>query len=182
MEGMKFEAVLFDNDGVLIDTERRYVRACQEIVEEMFGLNLSLETYQEWGYTKGLGTGGWLATQGISEEKIAEFQRLRNLRYEEFLGDDIELMVGVREFLDFLIANDIPRAIVTATPRVHLVLAHSQTGLLDKFSFAVCNGEVSRSKPFPDGYLAAAEKLGFSPERCLVIEDSPRGVQAGKSA
>ena len=98
------------------------------------------------------------------------------------LQNPIEPMSGVRELLQFLQNNNIPRALVTATPRPHLELAHSQTGLLSSFSFTICNQEVPRSKPFPDGYLLAAEKLGVDPQNCLVLEDSPRGVVAGKDA
>ncbi len=179
---MKFKAILFDNDGVLVDTERRYVRASQEVIEEMFGLKLSLGEYQEYGYTKGIGPTGWLREKGFEGEQLVAFQKKRNARYEDFLGEQIDVMVGVRELLAFLEKEKILRAIVTATPRPHLELAHSQTGLLDEFSFAICNGEVPRSKPFPDGYLAAAERLGVDPADCLVLEDSPRGVAAGKAA
>lgn len=177
-----FDAVLFDNDGVLVDTEKRHVRACQEIVKEMFGVSYSLEDYQNYGYTNGLGTSGWLRDRGISETDIVRFQKLRDERYMKFLKNPIEPMSGVREILNFLREKNIPRAIVTATPRSHLELAHSQTGLLEYFSFAICNAEVPRSKPFPDGYLFAAEKLNVAPEKCLVLEDSPRGISAGKSA
>jgi len=177
-----FEAILFDNDGVLVDTEKRHVLACQEIVEEMFGFSYSLKDYQEYGYTNGTGTSGWLRDKEISEEEIARFQELRNVRYVEFLADRIEPMSGVWEVLKFLRERNIPRAVVTATPRPHLEFSHSQTGLLEEFRFAICNKEVPRSKPFPDGYLAAAEKLGIPPVKCLVLEDSPRGVAAGKVA
>ena len=177
-----FDAILFDNDGILVDTECRHVQACQEIVKELFGLEYSLQEYQKYGYTNGTGTSGWLRDKGISETDIARFQKLRDERYEALLQNPIEPMRGVRELLQFLQKNNIPRALVTATPRPHLELAHSQTGLLKYFSFTICNQEVPRSKPFPDGYLLAAEKLGVAPEKCLVLEDSPRGVVAGKEA
>jgi HAD superfamily hydrolase (TIGR01509 family) len=179
---MMFDAVLFDNDGLLIDTEKVYVKSCQEIVWELFSLKLDLKTYQKYGYILGIGTSSWLREQGISEEHIVRFQEARNERYEEFLKKPIPPLKGVREVLNFLCEKNIPRAIVTATPRSHLELAHSQTGLMEHFSFAICNGEVPRSKPFPDGYLFAAEKLNIAPEKCLVLEDSPRGVSAGKAA
>ena len=177
-----FDAILFDNDGILVDTERRYVHSCIEIVEEMFGLEYTLEMYQDYGYTNGLGTTGWLRDQGVSEEEIFQFQELRNERYAKYLQEPIDSMRGVRELLGFLEEKNIERAVVTASSRFHFELAHSQTGLLQGFSFAICNEEVSRSKPFPDGYLLAAEKLKITPEKCLVLEDSPRGVVAGKTA
>ena len=179
---LMFEAVLFDNDGILIDTERRYVQACQEITQEMFGLEITLEIYQEWGYTKGTGTQGWLLAQGIENEKVEKYRTLRDVRYEELLSQPIEVMDGVKELLEFLGSQKIPRAMVTATFRKHLDLAHSQTGLLPMFTFAVTNEDTENSKPAPDGYLLAAKKLGIAPEKCLVLEDSPRGIAAGKAA
>ena len=177
-----FDAVLFDNDGIFIDTEQVYVRSCQEIVKEMFGLELTLELYQEWGYTKGIGTQGWLGEQGIENEKINEFRKVRNKRYEKLLLQFIEPMPGVQKLLRFLSQQKIPRAIVTATYRNHLELAHRQTGLLSFFQFAVTNEDIEKSKPAPDGYFLAAKKLGITPGKCLALEDSPRGVAAGKAA
>lgn len=177
-----FDAILFDNDGILVDTERRHVRACIEIVKEMFGLKYTLEMYQDYGYTNGLGTSGWLRDKRISEQDIERFQKLRDARYANFLTASVKPMNGIRELLKFLKSKDIPRAVVTASPRLHFEIAHSQTGLLDEFSFSICNKEVSRSKPFPDGYLLAAERLGVVSKKCLVLEDSPRGISAGKSA
>ncbi len=177
-----FEAILFDNDGILIDTECLFVIACQEVVNEIFEKTLNLETYQEYGYTLGTGTTGWLKEQGVSDEDILQYQEVRDVRYEKFLSSPIDPMTGVHELLDFLREKNIPRAIVTATRQLHLDIAHRQTGLLDYFSFAIANEDVSQTKPFPEGYLLAAKKLKISPEKCLVIEDSPRGVAAGKAA
>ncbi len=178
----RFEAVLFDNDGVLVDTEQYYVLACQRMVAEMFGLELSLDDYQDYGYTKGIGTTGWLLERGIGEGEIEEYKVRRDELYEEFLNQGNAPMEGVLELLDFLEKKKIPRAVVTATFRKHLEIAHSYTGILDKVLFAVTNEDTEREKPFPDGYLLAAKKLGVDPARCLVIEDSPRGIAAGKNA
>ncbi len=177
-----FEAILFDNDGILIDTERRYVQACQEIVFELFGKTLDIEIYNKYGYTLGTGTTGWLKEQGVSDVEIQKYQQQRDRRYEKLLSQRIDPMEGILNVLDFLLNQEIPRAIVTATYRPHLELAHSQTELLNYFPFAITNEDVSQGKPFPDGYLLAAQKLGVSPEKCLVIEDSPRGIKAGKMA
>ena len=71
---------------------------------------------------------------------------------------------------------------MTTARRKHLELIHSQTGLLDFFNDIVTLEDVKQSKPSPEGYLLAAKKLNVSPEKCLVIEDSPRGMVAGKTA
>jgi HAD superfamily hydrolase (TIGR01509 family) len=177
-----FDAILFDNDGVLVDTERLYFQACQEILKEMFGIELTLHTYQEYGYTKGIGTTGWLQEKNFSDGVISQYQKSRDRRYEYFLSRSVTPMSYVEELLKFLRQESVSTAIVTATFRAHLDLAHSQTGLLDFFSFAITHDDVERGKPFPDGYLLAAKRLTVAPGNCLVLEDSPRGVVAGKSA
>lgn len=177
-----FEAVLFDNDGILINTERVYVRACQEVVREMFDWSLDLQTYQQYGYTLGIGTTGWLLEKGVSKENGERFQTQRDALYSEFLSQKIVPMKGVMNLLRYLQEKHIPRALVTATRREHLELSHSQTGILDFFDFIVTLEDVAQSKPSPEGYLLAAQKLNVSPEKCLVIEDSPRGMVAGKTA
>ena len=177
----KFQAILFDNDGVLVDTEKYYVQANQEIVRQMFDLEYDLSDYQHYGYTRGIGTSGFLRDRFISEVLIEEFQALRNQRYESFLSEPVEILPGATEILKSF-SEKFEIACVTATPRKHFEMIHAQTGFEKFFKFSIANEDVSLSKPSPEGYLLAAEKLDVDPEKCLVIEDSPRGMKAGKSA
>ena len=172
----------FDNDGILVDTEKFYAEACDEISRDLFGLPFPLEMYQYYGYTKGVGIQEWLAEQGISREKIAEFRKIRDKRYAEKLSQKIEPLPGVRDFLEFCKSREILTAVVTATYLRYFLQIHQQTGLLPYFNFWVTKDDIENNKPAPDGYLLAAKKAGVKPENCLVIEDSPRGIQAGKAA
>ncbi len=178
----QFEAIFLDNDGILVDTEKFYASACDEISRDLFGLPFPLPKYQEYGYTKGIGIRGWLAEQGISSEKIEEFRKIRDRRYEEKLSQKITPLPGVVDFLKTLKSREILTAAVTAAPLRHFLQIHNQTGLLSYFKFWIVNEDVAKSKPSPEGYLLAAEKAGVNPKNCLVIEDSPRGIKAGKDA
>ena len=131
-----FDAILFDNDGILVDTEKFYVQANQEVVQEMFDLEYRLGDYQRYGYTLGIGTGGFLRDRFISEVMISEFQVLRNQRYESFLSEPIEILPGAEEILkSFSEKFDI--ACVTAAPRKHFEMIHAQTGFEKFFKFSI---------------------------------------------
>jgi HAD superfamily hydrolase (TIGR01509 family) len=73
-------------------------------------------------------------------------------------------------------------ALVTSTPRANIDFVLGQTGLANAFETIVAAEDVSRGKPDPEGYLLAARRLGMPPQRCLVIEDAPGGIEAGRRA
>lgn len=178
----QFAAIFLDNDGVLVDTEKFYAEACDEISRELFSLPFPLEMYQEYGYTKGIGIQGWLKEQEIKDKEIQNFRQIRDSRYEEKLSQKIEPLPGVVNFLEKIKSREIPIACVTATLLSHFLQIHNQTGLLPYLGFWVTNEDVKKSKPSPECYLLAAKKANVNPANCLVIEDSPRGIQAGKEA
>lgn len=178
----QFEAIFLDNDGVLVDTEKFYAEACDEISRDLFNLPFPLEMYQEYGYTKGLGIQEYLAEQGISREKIREFREIRDKLYAQKLSQKIIPLPGVVDFLELAKSREILTACVTATPLLHFLKIHNQTGLLPYFKFWVVNEDVQKSKPSPECYLLAAQRAGVNPAKCLVVEDSPRGIKAGKEA
>ena len=178
----KFAAIFFDNDGILVDTEKFYAQACDEISRDLFNIPFSLEQYQEYGYTKGIGISGFLREMNISSDEIINFTKNRDKKYEEYLSKGISPMDGVVDFLDLISREKIPTACVTAAPRRHFLQIHEQTGLTKYFKFWVTNEDVVKTKPSPEAYLLAAKKMGVSPKECLVIEDSPRGIWAAKSA
>jgi len=178
----QFEAIFLDNDGIMVDTEKFYAAACDEISRELFGLEFPLEMYQEYGYTKGIGITGYLQEQGKSHEKIREFQQIRDKLYEQKLSQKIVPLPGVLDFLELVKSREILTACVTAAPKRHFLQIHNQTKLLPYFKFWITNEDVAKTKPSPECYLSAAKKAGVNPANCLVIEDSPRGIAAGKSA
>jgi beta-phosphoglucomutase-like phosphatase (HAD superfamily) len=90
-------------------------------------------------------------------------------------------MPGVRECLTRL-HRILPMAIVTSSNPDHFALAHARTGLADFFEFVLTNADYTHTKPHPEPYLTAAQRLGLDPTSCLVIEDTERGLQAARAA
>ena len=178
----QFEAIFLDNDGILVDTEKYYAEACDEISRDLFGIPIPLETYQEYGYIKGIGVQEFLVENGVSREKIPEFRKIRDQRYMGKLSREISPLPGVVDFLELIKSREILMAVVTATHLDSFLKIHNQTGLLPYFKFWVVNEDVQKNKPAPEGYLLAAKKAGVNPANCLAIEDSPRGIKAAKDA
>lgn len=176
----RFDAIFFDNDGVLVDTEPLFLQATQELLATV-GVPLLAEDYHEISMRRG-GTVFDLATaRGISDEQILDLRSLRAERYSELIAQGVRVLDGVVETLDAL-TNLRRTAIVTSSNRDHFDEIHSQTGLVDYFEFVLADGDYARHKPHPDPYERAAERMGVDPARCLVIEDSERGLVAASDA
>lgn len=171
-------AVLFDMDGLLVDSEPEWLLA-----EEEIALTLGI-TWQASDQVHCLGgplrkVGEYLATRaGLPIEAGVELeQRIISMMVER-VTRGVEPMPGARELLAELKAAGIPIAVVSASPR-RLVDAALLGAELSGFDTIVAGDEVSRTKPFPDPYLEAARRLGVSATECVVLEDSATGVAAG---
>jgi HAD superfamily hydrolase (TIGR01509 family) len=176
----RYRAILWDNDGVLVDTERWYFDACREALAPA-GIELTEAMYlQHWLASAGgileLATG-----HGLSAERIAALQRDRDLRYERHLREQHLPIAGVQETLAALRPH-FAMGIVTSSHRDHFTAIHRRTGFLAFFDFVLACGDYARSKPHPDPYLAGIARTGFRPEECLAIEDTPRGLAAARAA
>lgn len=175
-------AVIFDNDGLLLDTETVWTRAESALFEHR-GREFTLAIKQELVGTpadvNGQIIAGHLDEIGREAELIAE---LDAIVFEE-LGNGVELMAGARELLLELRELEVPVGLVSNSPPHFIALALELAELVDHFDAVVSGHELERPKPAPDPYLAACELLGVSPRRdVFVLEDSPTGVAAGVAA
>jgi len=173
-------AVLWDNDGLLVDTERLFFQATCETFAA-FGVSLSRDVYVDYTMRNGRSLFELLAERGSGEAEIRRTRARRNDRYSELLRAGVRVMPGVREALESL-RGRLPMAVVTASSREHFELIHSELGLLRYFDFVVADGDYERHKPQPDPYLAAARRLALDPSECIAVEDSERGLRAAVSA
>ena len=178
-EHREVRGVLFDMDGVVIDTEKLYTRFWMEAAADL-------------GHPMTLTQALQMRSLGSieSQEKldsffgsgVLEYDVLRNRRIElmeAFIAEHgIEEKKGIRELLACLKEKGIPCAI-TSSSSIPLIRRHlGDLGLLDGFT-ALCSGkDVPQGKPAPDIYLHGAATLGIAPEHCLAIEDSPAGIEA----
>lgn len=176
----KYGAILWDNDGVLVDTERWYFQATQEVFAGV-GVDLTAELYFEYFLSRSGGAWHFASSRGLSEADIDAMRSARNERYLRMLEQELITIVGVRETLAALRPHFV-MGIVTSSRRVHFEAIHRRTGLLEFFDFALTLEDYARSKPAPDPYLAAVARSGLPAGRCLAIEDSPRGLIAARAA
>jgi HAD superfamily hydrolase (TIGR01509 family) len=180
--GVPFSAVLFDFDGVLVDTEWAIYQAWWRCFTQ-HGHDLPLEVY-----TRCIGSdfATWSPKTHLEDLSGLAFDwhNLDLLRQEEILQDlqGEPPMPGVVETLDRLTGTNTRRAVVSSSSH------HWVDGWLEKLSLhrhfetTVCRGDAAQIKPAPDLYLEAARRLGLPPAECLVIEDSLNGVRAAKAA
>lgn len=174
--------VLFDMDGVILDTEKLYARFWQEAAREL-GYPMTHE--QALGMRSLSRSAGQAQLElyfgpGI---RIEDVRKVRIERMEQYIDQHgVELKPGVMELLDRLEELGIPKAITTSSPIERVKKHLAPWGLLGRFD-RICTGyEVAKGKPEPDIYLYGAACLGVAPERCLAIEDSPAGVESAYRA
>jgi HAD superfamily hydrolase (TIGR01509 family) len=178
VSGPRFEALLWDNDGVLVDTERLYFEATRETLAEV-GVALSPDDYRQLFLKEG--RGAWHLAAGLADGALEALKERRGRRYVARLERHDLLLPGVAEAIPRLGVRH-RMAIVTSSDRDHFALIHRRTGLLPHFELVLTQGDYVNSKPDPEPYLTAVRRLGVAPERCLVIEDSERGLRAAKAA
>jgi len=174
------KAVFWDNDGVLVDTERLYLDATQRVLATI-GISLTETDYLEWFLKRGVGAWHLAEARGIAADEIDRLRDERNALYADLLRESPRVLPGVIEALSALHGRCI-MGVVTTSRRDHFDVMHERTGLLPYFDFVLANGDYARSKPEPDPYLRAIERAGLASEACLAIEDTERGLEAATRA
>jgi HAD superfamily hydrolase (TIGR01509 family) len=173
-------AILFDNDGILVDTEHLYFQANVAVFQKV-GFALTEAMYEELYLRQNVGAWQLVAESGVPEADFEGMRTERNAIYADLLRSEELLIPGVLDIVRGL-ADTFRLGVVTSSRRDHFDLIHERTGLLPYFDFVVAEGDYLRSKPDPEPYLAGIRRSGFDRSRCLAIEDSARGLAAAKSA
>ena len=176
----KTTALFWDNDGVLVDTEKLYFRATRTILASI-DIPLTKETYIDLLLTRGAGAFVLAEQKGFSPAQIAAFRKQRNELYISFLRTASLVMDGVEEVLDRL-HRHFPMAIVTSSDREHFDIIHARTNLLRYFDFWLVPGDFKNYKPDPEPYLLAVTRADRPKDECIAIEDSPRGLASARAA
>jgi HAD superfamily hydrolase (TIGR01509 family) len=175
------EAVLFDNDGVLVDTEKLYFEAGRVTLADV-GIELTLDTYQEISLRQGRSVMDLAAERGFGEAEVAALRERRDHRYARSLEQGVPVIPGTREAVARLRQEGKRLAIVTTCPGRHFVIQHRHTGLRAEFELVLVREDYARSKPFADPYATAVQRLGLDASSCVAIEDTQRGVDAANAA
>ena len=171
--------LLFDNDGVLVETEPYYYKANVKALAE-FGLELTFDVYME---IMARGGNAWELAQkhGISQADIDKKRFTRDIYYREFIQSEHIEIDGVVSVLKEL-SKTYKMGIVTTSRRVDFDLIHNTREIVKYMDFTLCVEEYPRSKPYADPYLAGMKKFNASKDECLVIEDSQRGLTSAVNA
>lgn len=174
------QAILWDNDGVLVDTEHIYFRVTRAVLEEA-GVSINARDYRIHFLTGSGGAWHLAAERGFSDADIQDMRRRRDDLYAGALKSSDVAIDGVRDVLEAL-KTSLRMAVVTSARRRHFEIIHERTGFLPSFEFTLAREDYKHSKPDPEPYLTAVARLGLPADACLVIEDSERGLRAATAA
>jgi HAD superfamily hydrolase (TIGR01509 family) len=170
-------AILWDNDGVLVDTEKVFFEANRRELAAL-GVEASWADFEEINLRHGVSL---LSLSRLGGDDLRALYARRDALYCELLSTEAIAITGMAELLGRL-APRFRMGIVTSSHREHFDIIHARSGLLRHFEFHVVREDYPLSKPHPDSYLAGIDRAGLPPHRCVAIEDSPRGVAAAQAA
>ncbi len=171
--------IIFDLDGVLIDSEGLYYRAYSEVLKP-YGVTVSRAEYEEHWIAQGTGPEYIVAKYDLPVAPD-ELRQLRSPVYLRLLETEVMLMPHVENTLARLTPH-FALTVATNSNREHLDLVLRRFGIARFFLVTVARQDYQGAKPLPDAFLTAAEKLGLPPARCVVIEDTYKGVMAAVNA
>ena len=171
--------ILFDHDGVLVDTEFWFYKAGARALADI-GLTLDRDQYLR-DMTEGMATWAQAVAAGVDEETISRQREVRNSYYQEYLRtEDIEIN-GVLETLDQL-ADQYRMGIITTSKPDDFSLIHEKRSILDYMEFYLARDDYERAKPHPEPYLKGLQRFGATAAETVVVEDSARGLNSAVAA
>lgn len=175
--------VIFDMDGVLCDSEAMMAEAACLMLREQYNVPAMPEDFRPF-----LGTGEERYLGGVAEKYGVTWQPVRDKArayeiYLEIIPGRLQPLPGTHAFIAAAQVRGLKLAVATSADRIKLHGNFAAIRLLESsFEAVVTGADVRRKKPHPDIFLLAAERLGVPPPNCLVVEDAPSGLQAGKAA
>jgi HAD superfamily hydrolase (TIGR01509 family) len=167
--------ILWDHDGVLVDTERWFYVATRDVLQGL-GIALSQETYLRY-MTRGQSCWDLCGSRGMPDEEVSRYRELRDSIYQEHLRTQEIEVDGVADVLSTL-SRSFEMGVVTTARREDFQLIHRSRDLLGFFRFVLTIEDYRRAKPHPDPYLAGLERFGARPEETVAVEDSARGLRS----
>ncbi len=175
------EAVIFDLDGLLFDTESLYQEAIMAAANDV-GQEMTPAIFHSMIGRPWLRTRAFLVEHYGSSFPVDEFRAAWNRHFDVIVETRLAVKPGVLELLDALDALSLPRGIATSSSHKtvqHHLSAHALDG---RFHEIVASGDYAAGKPSPDPYLLAAKRLGVDPHFCVALEDSHNGVRSAAAA
>jgi HAD superfamily hydrolase (TIGR01509 family) len=178
----RLQAVIFDMDGVLADSEPLYLAGINQVLEA-YGVELTpAENEETIGTTVEVTWSKVIERFSLPPEAYEECVRRYDHAMETLLREPQEPLPGVRPLLAELRRRGTPYALASSAWPNWIASLLAATSLEDSFDVIVSRTMVEHGKPAPDIFLYSAERLGVAPERCIVLEDTPTGIAAAKAA
>jgi len=176
-------AVIFDMDGVLVDSEPAFHEAVNDLLAPT-GKQVPWEDYLSLIGTSTSHTWRSVLTMvGLDPAEAQPYAERYGPKLLEVLARKRDLLPGVRALIDELRSRGLPFGLATSSRQAWVEALLGGVGLpLDTFDAVVWREQVEHTKPAPDLYLRAAELVGVTPERCIAIEDTPTGIEAARTA
>jgi beta-phosphoglucomutase len=186
------EAVIFDFDGVIADTEPLHCDAFRKVLEPL-GIRFTWQEYVAayMGFDDRDAFREAFRTQGrpLEDPRLSELVDAKSRVFQEVLGNGVTACPGTLQMIESLHADGVPMAICSGALRSDIDPVLSRLGIAGRFLHIVAAGDVRKGKPDPEGYLLAYRKLSLTrtssltaPGECLAVEDTPAGVEAAKRA
>jgi len=179
----EFEAVIFDMDGVLVNSEPLYVEVEQTNFRQL-GLEISEDEHQTYQGTATDRMWELIKERHGVEQPVKDLVKMTNNLITPYFNslEKMEAMPGVEKLIKKLKEKGIPLALASSSYADVIEIILQKTGLKKYFDVVVDSQLAGASKPEPEIFLLAAQKLGVQPEKCIVIEDSTNGIKAAKAA
>src|ERR1700761_3363382 len=171
--------ILFDHDGVLVDTESWYYQAGERALADI-GFTLDKDQYLR-DMNQGLSTWAQARAAGIDEQTLSRQREVRNDYYQEYLRTEAIEIEGVVDTLAEL-SKYVRMAIVTTAKRVDFDIIHEKRQIRQFMDFVLVREDYKLAKPHPEPYLTGLQRLGATKEETLVVEDSSRGLKSAVAA
>lgn len=175
-------AVIFDMDGVIVDSNPTHTIALRKFFEQ-HGYNLTDEELKTGVY--GRSNKDWLPElfgDSLTTEEYKKLADEKEALFRELFTLIIKPLKGLIYFLDVLVDNKITRAIATSAPTANVDFVLEKTGIKKYFDVILDESDIKKGKPDPEIYLKTATAIQFPPEKCIVFEDSLPGVESAKQA
>ncbi|MFC2059943.1 HAD family hydrolase [Chloroflexota bacterium] len=181
MPAGKAVAVIWDMDGVIADTAPYHFEAWQEVFQKR-GVKFTRDDFRHvFGQRNDTIIRNTLG-EAASKEGIDNIAGEKERNYRQRVRQNIKPLPGAIELIKSLIQHEFKIALVSSSPMENVRLITEELGIYDCFQYIVTGRDVAEGKPSPQGFLLAAQRLGISPDRCIVIEDAVAGVAAAKQA
>ncbi len=173
--------VIFDMDGVLVDSGEPHHRSWQMLAEK-HGQQVSEERFRQSFGKRSADIIRSIWGDEVSDAEVRAYDAEKEALYREIIRGNVPLMPGCREVLAALKAAGYMLAVGTSGPPENLELVLADGAIGEFFTATVHGFDIAHGKPAPDCFLLAAQRIDVAPERCVVIEDAPVGVEAARAA